>query len=172
MTSNGVKQILRCRPFNQKRGRAHAQWKHQKRPDAEREAEGWAAADHIVAIHSQQSDADDVSHDENVAVKVYRGFGLAGRSGRKGQQCDVFAGGVAPLESSRMRHHPLLKIAIAIGNNLARTTCHFARALELIHCTVIAESVIDLSLIEDLRKLPTAQQGHCRDCDPSDLQHG
>ena len=60
MTSNGVEQVLRCRPLNQKRSRARAQWKHQKRPNTEGEAERRAAADHIVAVHSQQSAADDV----------------------------------------------------------------------------------------------------------------
>jgi hypothetical protein len=171
-TRDRVEQVVWRRLLDECHRAAAAERKHQQRAEAEREAQRRAARIDVVGARLQQVPADDIAHDEHVAVEVHRRLRIAGRAGSERQQADVVGRRRDVLELVGPLRHEIFQRAVTVGRDARQATGGSRRFMHLSDEARFADGVIDLRALGHDAQLFGSQHRHGGHSNRAHLHHG
>ena len=169
---DGVEQVVGRRLLDQRNGAAAAEREHEQRSEPESEAERRTAGVDVVGRGLEQVPADDVAHDEHVAMEMHRRLRIAGRAGREGEQADVVHGRRDVSELVRALRHQTFEVSIAVGRDARQATGRARSLVHLAHEPRFANRVVDVRTLGNDDQLLGAQHRHGRHRDRAHFHHG
>ena len=99
--------------------------------------------------------SDSVGHCEHIAVKMHRGLGFSGSSGRECQQAHVVAKCIDICEFAAFGPHFLSQIRKVAS--LSEKTCRDSAAFQIIHQSVVTKRMADFAFARYLLQLLATQ---------------
>ena len=151
--------------FQQRRRRTKAQGKDRQPAQTEGEGQGWGADEHILRRDLQHLLGIAIRYDQQIAMEMHGGLGIARCSGGKPQKRHIIPASLHRLILHRLLQSEPVQFGIMVlravkADNLLEEFRRFGAGHQLIHQPRVTERKLNLGLIDNRPQLARTQHRH------------